>query len=329
MQRGKFFDCAARGSLRGPGRAQAALGGWGSQEERSTPSEVSHGKRQCKRDHPKEVVRVTMEGNAVLLAEDDEMSRSATCQFLRRFGYKVGEATDGPSALREASMGHYDLVILGPWPSGPRRRRRLGATAPKRRHAGHRPYRARSEEGERVQGPRPRSRRLRRQAVLVHELEARIRAVLRRGQVTPTYRARGGRATCRRPHAAPCRARRGAARSDSEGVRSSGVPRSSPDQVYSREELLEHVWGSTQDWQDPATVTEHVRRLRLKLETDPASPRWLQTVRGVGYRLSHDDGAGMLHNRTSRARPRNPSRSTTRSEARSHAEVAGPRADFG
>ncbi len=66
----------------------------------------------------------------------------------------------------------------------------------------------------------------------------------------------------------------------------------SPDQVYSREELLEHVWGSTQDWQDPATVTEHVRRLRLKLETDPASPRWLQTVRGVGYRLSHDDGAG-------------------------------------
>jgi DNA-binding winged helix-turn-helix (wHTH) protein len=64
----------------------------------------------------------------------------------------------------------------------------------------------------------------------------------------------------------------------------------SPDQVYSREELLEHVWGSTQDWQDPATVTEHVRRLRLKLEADPASPRWLQTVRGVGYRLSHDDG---------------------------------------
>jgi DNA-binding winged helix-turn-helix (wHTH) protein len=65
----------------------------------------------------------------------------------------------------------------------------------------------------------------------------------------------------------------------------------SPDQVYSREELLEHVWGSTQDWQDPATVTEHVRRLRLKLEADPSNPRWLQTVRGVGYRLSHDDGA--------------------------------------
>ena len=56
--------------------------------------------------------------------------------------------------------------------------------------------------------------------------------------------------------------------------------------MYSREELLEHVWGSTQDWQDPATVTEHVRRLRLKIEKDPGAPEWLQTVRGVGYRLS-------------------------------------------
>ena len=42
--------------------------------------------------------------------------------------------------------------------------------------------------------------------------------------------------------------------------------------MFSRRELLEHVWGSTQEWQDPATVTEHVRRLRLKLEPDPARP---------------------------------------------------------
>jgi DNA-binding response OmpR family regulator len=59
-----------------------------------------------------------------------------------------------------------------------------------------------------------------------------------------------------------------------------------PDQVFTREELLEHVWGSTQEWQDPATVTEHIRRLRLKLEPDVASPRWLHTVRGIGYRFS-------------------------------------------
>jgi DNA-binding response OmpR family regulator len=126
----------------------------------------------------------------------------------------------------------------------------------------------------------------------LHELEARIRAVLRRGQVAPaTGRIELGRLVVDRTlH-----------RVELDGETLDLTPKefdllaflaASPDQVYSREELLEHVWGSTQDWQDPATVTEHVRRLRLKLEADPSSPRWLQTVRGVGYRLSHDDGAG-------------------------------------
>ncbi|MGH9186435.1 MAG: response regulator transcription factor [Acidimicrobiales bacterium] len=58
-----------------------------------------------------------------------------------------------------------------------------------------------------------------------------------------------------------------------------------PRRVVSRRELLEEVWRSKEEWQDPATVTEHVRRLRRKLEDDPARPRWLQTVRGVGYRF--------------------------------------------
>jgi DNA-binding response OmpR family regulator len=43
--------------------------------------------------------------------------------------------------------------------------------------------------------------------------------------------------------------------------------------------------GSSEDWQVPATVTEHVRRVRLKLGTDPTSPRWIHNVRGVGYRF--------------------------------------------
>lgn len=43
--------------------------------------------------------------------------------------------------------------------------------------------------------------------------------------------------------------------------------------------------GSNQEWQDPATVTEHVRRLRSKIEPDPSQPRHLVTVRGVGYRF--------------------------------------------
>jgi two-component system phosphate regulon response regulator PhoB len=58
-----------------------------------------------------------------------------------------------------------------------------------------------------------------------------------------------------------------------------------PRRVFSRTELLEQVWGSSGAWQSPATVTEHIRRLRLKLEADRDRPRWLRTVRGVGYRF--------------------------------------------
>lgn len=58
-----------------------------------------------------------------------------------------------------------------------------------------------------------------------------------------------------------------------------------PRQVFSRGQLLELVWDSSADWQDPATVTVHVRRLRTKIEKDPAKPDHLKTVRGVGYRF--------------------------------------------
>jgi DNA-binding response OmpR family regulator len=58
-----------------------------------------------------------------------------------------------------------------------------------------------------------------------------------------------------------------------------------PRRVVSRKELLEQVWKSREDWQDPATVTEHVRRIRRKIEVDPDDPRWVVTARGVGYRF--------------------------------------------
>ena len=59
----------------------------------------------------------------------------------------------------------------------------------------------------------------------------------------------------------------------------------SPRRVFSRVDLLEQVWGSSGAWQSPATVTEHIRRLRLKLEANRERPRWIHTVRGVGYRF--------------------------------------------
>ena len=59
---------------------------------------------------------------------------------------------------------------------------------------------------------------------------------------------------------------------------------SHPRRVFSRDQLMRSVWGYTRAI-DTGTVTVHIRRLRQKLEGDPSSPRHLQTVWGVGYRL--------------------------------------------
>lgn len=59
-----------------------------------------------------------------------------------------------------------------------------------------------------------------------------------------------------------------------------------PRHAFTRGQLLEQVWSTTSDARGEATVTEHVHRLRLKLEADPSHPRLLCTVRGVGYRFS-------------------------------------------
>ena len=64
-----------------------------------------------------------------------------------------------------------------------------------------------------------------------------------------------------------------------------------PGRAWSRTDLLDKVWG----WQfgDQSTVTVHVRRLREKIEKDPAEPRRIRTVWGVGYRYDPlDEGAG-------------------------------------
>src|SRR5689334_7314881 len=57
-----------------------------------------------------------------------------------------------------------------------------------------------------------------------------------------------------------------------------------PKQVFTRDQLLERVWGGA-EYIDPGTVTVHVRRLREKIETDPSKPKHLLTVWGVGYKF--------------------------------------------
>jgi two-component system phosphate regulon response regulator PhoB len=59
---------------------------------------------------------------------------------------------------------------------------------------------------------------------------------------------------------------------------------SSPNKVFSREDLLEQVWG-LDFYGDTKTVDVHIRWLREKIESDPSNPKYVQTVRGFGYRL--------------------------------------------
>jgi DNA-binding response OmpR family regulator len=58
-----------------------------------------------------------------------------------------------------------------------------------------------------------------------------------------------------------------------------------PGQAFTREQLMDNVWQYT-FYVDTSTVTVHIRRLRAKLEPDPANPRFIQTVWGVGYRFA-------------------------------------------
>ena len=117
------------------------------------------------------------------------------------------------------------------------------------------------------------------------ELVARVRTVLRRARRTSRSRA----ARLRRPRPRPAHAR-GDARASSLRLTASEFDllwflASHPRQVFSRDQLMDRVWGYTSAL-DTGTVTVHVRRLREKIEDDPAHPRYLQTVWGVGYRFS-------------------------------------------
>jgi two-component system phosphate regulon response regulator PhoB len=59
----------------------------------------------------------------------------------------------------------------------------------------------------------------------------------------------------------------------------------SPRQAFSRAQLLRDVWASSPDWQQSTTVTEIVRRIRVKIEPDAEHPHWIKTIRSVGYRF--------------------------------------------
>ena len=221
----------------------------------------------------------------ILVVEDEESFSDPLAYLLRREGYEVAVADDGPAALAEFDRNGADLVLLDlmlPGLPGTEVCRQLRT----RSKVPVIMLTAKDGEIDKVVGlelgaddyvTKPYSSR---------ELVARVRAVLRRG-VEPELLT-------------PAAVEAGPVRLDVERhvVTVNNQPVSMPlkefelleillrnaGRVLTRMQLIDRVWGSDYVG-DTKTLDVHVKRLRGKIEPDPANPRHLVTVRGLGYKF--------------------------------------------
>ncbi|MEN3586111.1 response regulator transcription factor [Streptomyces sp. ZYX-F-203] len=226
-------------------------------------------------------------GARVLVVDDDPTVAEVVSGYLARAGFVVDRAPDGPSALARAAARRPDLVVLDlmlPGMDGLEvcRRMRGGGPVPVIMLT------ARGDEEDRVLGLEVGADDYVTKPFSPRELVLRVESVLRR--VGPPPQA----ATLR---AAGLSLDPAARRATRDGVELALTVREfdllafllrHPGRAFSREELMREVWGW--DFGDLSTVTVHVRRLRGKVEDDPARPRMIQTVWGVGYRFDVDGG---------------------------------------
>ncbi|MEU0279030.1 response regulator transcription factor [Streptomyces sp. NPDC006195] len=234
--------------------------------------------------------------HSILVVDDDPTVAEVVTGYLERAGFSVDRAADGPEALRLAAAGPPALVVLDlmlPGMDGLEVCRRLRATAPV-------PVimlTARGDEDDRILGLEIGADDYVTKPFSPRELVLRVESVLRR------HSGDQGRAA----GAAEPELRRAGIVLDPAGRRATkdGRPLAltlrefdllahlmrHPGLAIGRETLMHDVWG----WEfgDLSTVTVHVRRLRGKIEDDPARPRLIRTVWGVGYRFDvpADEGA--------------------------------------
>jgi DNA-binding response OmpR family regulator len=219
----------------------------------------------------------------VLVVDDDVTVREVVVSYLRAAGHGVVEAADGGEALRAMRSDPADLVVLDlmmPGIDGLEVCRRL-------RVAGDVPIimlTALGAEVDRVVGLESGADDYVTKPFSPRELVLRVEALLRRA---------GEQA---KPQAGSVTDGDLVVDSGRHEATLGGTPLSltsrefdllrflvgNPGTAYSRDELLQHVWGWS--FGDQSTVTVHVRRLREKVERDPKRPTRLVTVWGVGYR---------------------------------------------
>ncbi|MEV8226950.1 response regulator transcription factor [Streptomyces sp. NPDC079167] len=224
----------------------------------------------------------------VLVVDDDPTVAEVAAGYLERAGYDVERADDGPAALERFAALRPDLVVLDlmlPGMDGFEVCRRMRARGPV-------PVimlTARGDEDDRILGLETGADDYVTKPFSPRELVLRVDAVLRRGrraEVSSPARLAGA-GLCLEPLAR--RATRDG-RDLALTLREFDLLAfflSHPGQAFAREELMREVWGW--DFGDLSTVTVHVRRLRGKVESDPARPTLIQTVWGVGYRMDLPD----------------------------------------
>jgi two-component system response regulator RegX3 len=221
----------------------------------------------------------------VLVVDDEESYRQALMSGLHQEGFSVEVAGDGHEALRLFHRIHPDLVLLDvmlPDQSGVELCQRMHAVAPV-------PIimvSARGSEVDVVVGLEVGASDYVAKPFHLRELVARMRAVLRRGELPhvrhPDVPSNG------RVRLDPVR------REVEVAGRLVNLSRKEfdllallvgqPGRVVTREQCIDQLWWG-QELSDTRTLDTHVRRLRRKIELDPANPRHLVTVRGVGFRF--------------------------------------------
>jgi DNA-binding response OmpR family regulator len=223
---------------------------------------------------------------ATILVVDDEDAVQRLLAFpLEREGYRVVAAPDGERALDLAASERPDLILLDvmlPGIDGLEvcRRVRASSAVPIIMLT------ARDDEIDKVLGLELGADDYITKPFSIAELRSRIRAVLRRAQLS----ARPADDVLEVDGVVVDEARR-TVQAHGRDVTLTYVEfeilrtlMASPGRVFTRQGLLEAVWESA-DYRDPRTIDVHVRHLREKIEPSPAEPAYIHTVRGVGYRF--------------------------------------------
>lgn len=222
----------------------------------------------------------------VLVVEDDPTLAEAVSYALEQEGFAAPIASEGQAALRAFDEEHPDLVILDlmlPMING---WELFSAFRRRRAHVPIIMLTARADEPDRVAGLEMGADDYVTKPFSMRELMARVRAVLRRATVTdesePLVTVRGGVRLDAERHECTVDSHL-VALSPKEFALLAYLMRYSG-RVRNREEILRSVWGQD-EYLDERTVDVHIRWLRTKIEIDPAQPRRLITIRGVGYKF--------------------------------------------